>query len=124
MPSESPKVAKPYYPTAKPARPLPVLVPEVIAPVTPLEGEEVEVPWLTDEMLKGWASSLVLHAMLLLCLAFWYFAPKVNSARVFDTRLAGSERGVEEGLTSTGGLNTALTMPEATAPSLDLPDPV
>jgi hypothetical protein len=118
MPPESP-AAKPFYPTAKPARPRP----EVIAPVAAV-AEEVEGPWLTQEMLKGWASSLVLHALLLLVLAFWYLAPKVSRPRTFDTRLAGSERGVEEGLTNTGGLNTPLTIPEVSVPVPELPDPV
>src|SRR4051794_8320441 len=111
MSSESPRVAKPSYPTARP-------VTKVVVPVIPVVDEEVEAPWLTREMIKGWASSVVLHALLLLCLGFWYFAPKVNKSGTFDTRLAGSERGVEEGLSNTGGLNTALTIPEASSAEL------
>src|SRR3954447_11311248 len=85
MPSEYPRVVKASYPTAKPAPPRS----EVIVPVTPVAEEEVEAPWFTRESLKGWASSLALHALLLLVLAFWYFAPKVVSPKVFDGRLAG-----------------------------------
>ena len=75
-------------------------------------------------MRSGLALSLVLHSLLLLGLAFWYFAPKVNQSAKFDSRLAGSERGVEDGLESLGGLNTTLTMPEVPTPSPDIPDPV
>jgi hypothetical protein len=120
MPSESPRVGARTYPTARPARP----EADLAFPINPVAEEEVEEPWLTRHGLNGWATSLILHALLLLCLAFWYFAPKVNLARTFDTRLAGSERGVEDGLTNTGGLNTTLTMPEAPTPSPALADPV
>jgi len=119
MPPESPRSNR-AYPTAKPARPRL----DVVVPVDAAIEEEIEEPWLTREGLKGWASSLALHALLLLCLAFWYFAPKVNLPKTFDTRLAGSERGVEEGLTNTGGLNTTLTIPEVPTPTPALADPV
>jgi hypothetical protein len=97
-----------------------VIVPRVEA----ASEEEVDGRWFTPEELKGWGSSLVLHALLLLCLAFWYFAPKISRAPKFDGRLAGSERGVEDGLTNLGGLNTALTIPEAPTPSNQFPDPM
>jgi hypothetical protein len=122
MPSELPKAAVANYPVAKPAR---VKAPdEVIAPVSTVAEEDVEVPWLTSEIIKGWASSLALHIAFLLLLACLYFAPKVNPPRTLSGRLAGSERGVEEGLSNLGGLNTALTIPEAPAPSPALPDPL
>jgi len=122
MPSESPRVSKskPSYPTARPARPRS----EIIAPVIPVVDKEVEAPWMTPEMLKGWASSLIVHAVLLIGLACLYFAPKANLPRAFDTRLAGSERGVEEGFTLTGGLNTELAMPEEPITSIALADPL
>src|SRR4051794_29393163 len=120
MPSESPRVTKASYPTAKPARPRS----EVVVPVEAVDEGAIEEPWFTREGLKGWATSLALHALLLLSLAFWYFAPKVTLPRTFDTSLAGSERGVEEGLSSTGGLNTTLTIPDAPAPTPALADPV
>src|SRR5438445_39134 len=107
MPSELPRVVKPSYPTAKPP---PKARPGLVLPVNAVPEDEVDPPWFTQEMLKGWASSLIMHAILLLILAFWYFAPKVNAPKVFDGRLAGSERGVEDGLMTSGGLNTTLTL--------------
>lgn len=116
MPAESsPQIARAAIPVARPARPA-VLV------ETQDEPEELETRFFTEETLKGWASSLVLHAILLLCLGFWYFAPKLNDQRPLNARLAGSERGVEDGLTLTGGLNTEFTMPAAPPP--EHPDPV
>src|SRR3954451_25321110 len=118
MPPESPRSNR-AYPTAKPARPRLAVV-----PVDAAIEEEIEEPWLTREGLKGWASSLALHALLLLCLAFWYFAPKVNLPKTFDTRLAVAGRGDEEGLRNTGGLKTTLTIPEVPAPTPAMADPV
>jgi hypothetical protein len=120
MPADQPRLLRRTYPTARPAR----VASEAFAGVETVADDELEPPWFTPENVKSWASSLVLHGLLLLCLACWYFAPRVSPARVFDSRLAGSERGVEDGLTNLGGLNTAMTMPEALVPSRDLPDPV
>jgi len=90
--------------------------------VAPPPGEDVPPPLFSVATLQSLASSVVLHALVLIVLACWYFAPKAKPARVFDTRLAGSEMGVEDGLTTTGGLNSEFTMPapEAAPP----PDPV
>src|SRR4051794_7334937 len=120
MPSESPRVVKSKH------RLPPAAVPrdQVAVPIDAAADEAPEVPWLTREGLRGWVSSVALHALFLLCLAFWYFAPKVYPPRVIDGRLAGSERGVEDGLNSTGGLNTTLTIPEASMPEPGLADPV
>jgi len=120
MPFDPPKAARTSYPVAKPARPRP----EILAPVVASEQEDLEPPWMTAEMLRGWASSLVLHAFLLIGLGCWYFAPKVNPPRMFDTRLAGSERGVEEGWADKGGLNGDLLRAEAPEPSFTLADPI
>jgi hypothetical protein len=76
--------------------------------------EEVEAPFWSIETAKGFATSIALHGLLLLVLAFWYFAPKVQQARVFDTRMAGSDMGVADGLSLTGGLNSELEMPKGT----------
>jgi len=105
-------------PVAKLARPMLAVatVPDRVEPRAPLFSLALSV-----EAIKGWASSLVLHGLVLLALAFWYFAPKAPQARAFDTRLAGTEMGVDEGLTITGGLNTPLAMPEALTPA---PEPV
>jgi hypothetical protein len=53
---------------------------------------------------------VTVHSLLLLAMAFWILTPKGPPERVFDTRLMGSEMGVEEGLTATGGLNTELDL--------------
>jgi hypothetical protein len=122
MPADQPRVHPTALPTARPGR----VVPGANASVVPadLDAEDLEDPWWTPGMLRGLVLSLVLHALLLLCLAFWYFAPKVTQSARFDSRLAGSDRGVEDGLENLGGLNTALTIPEAPTPSPEIPDPM
>ncbi len=120
MPADEPRVLRTTPPTAKPARDLV----GVIAPVDPLAEDEVEERWFSRGMRRGLALSLVLHTLLLIGLACWYIERKMSQSAKFDSRLAGSERGVEDGLESLGGLNTTLTMPEAPTPSSDLPDPV
>jgi len=67
----------------------------------------------TPENIKGALASLILHALLLIMLGLWYFAPKVHRQVVIDGRLAGSPNGVEEGELLTGGLNTPLEIPPA-----------
>jgi hypothetical protein len=120
MPAEEPRALRTAYPTAKPAR----VVPEAIARLEPAPLEDVEEPWFSPGMRRGLALSLVLHILLLFGLACWYIERRLNQPARFDSRLAGSERGVEDGLESLGGLNTAFTVPEAPAPSAELPDPV
>lgn len=105
MPQKPPVPAREAIPVARPAGLIP--------------AAEVETPaasWLSAESLKGLASSVVLHALLLLAMGLWYFTPSSNPERTFDTRLAGSEMGVEEGLTATGGLNTPLDLTTSTEP--------
>jgi hypothetical protein len=90
------------------ARP-PAETPQVVgaeAPSSPLEWD-----WWTPENAKGWAGSLGLHAVLLISLALWYFAPPLKGPATFDSRLAGSPNGVIEGEMLLGGLNTPLSMP-------------
>jgi hypothetical protein len=53
----------------------------------------------------------MLHAILLLTLGLWYFAPPIRRAIAFDSRMAGSPHGVPEGFDLTGGMNTPLPMP-------------
>src|SRR5260370_29436861 len=98
MPAKPPGSRRKLIPVAKPANPA--------LAVTPADEEPVEENWFTPENIRGWSSSLVLHGTLLLVMALWYFSPKAPPQRVLDTRLMGSEMGVEEGLTATGGLNT------------------
>jgi len=101
---------------SRPTRPpLPEVHPSLVE-------EEVPAPFFSIQTVKSLGSSLVLHSLLVLGLGFWYFAPKTKPVRTFDTRLAGSEMGVENGLTNTGGLNSEFTMPEPQA--APPPDPV
>jgi len=110
------KIARPAPPIAKPANPeWTIAVPQETA------DEETPESFFSEENLKGWGSSLALHAFILLVLAFWYFGPKLNAQRPLNARLAGSEMGVEDGLTITGGLNTALSLPQE---DLATPEPV
>jgi hypothetical protein len=73
----------------------------------------------TREALQGWTGSAILHGILLLILAFWYFSPHLAQPKRFDSILAGSPNGVLEADDLSGGLNTPLTMPFA--PDLDGP---
>ncbi len=114
MASESPKLLlKSAVPVAKPA------VPGVAVKASPedFDQEEGLSPW----ELHGWAYSIIAHSILLLILGFWYFTNKPSQVRTFDTRLAGSEFGVDEGMTTLGGLDTPVAMPEL-APSAPTPE--
>jgi hypothetical protein len=111
MASESSKLAvsttaPKAVPIAKPAGPkLPVnAVPEEETVA------EVRSPW----ELHGWGISIAAHSLLLLILALWYFSNKPSQVRTFDTRISGSDFGVEDGLEKLGGLDTPLAMPELT----------
>lgn len=88
-------------------------------PVTELDPLNSDHPLLllwetfrSPSSLKGWAGSVALHGLLLLTLALWYFSPPLRKAISLDGRLAGSPKGVAEGLELAGGLNTPLEMPE------------
>ena len=72
--------------------------------------------------LRSWVGSMTLHGLLLLTLALWYFAPPLRRPIHFDSKLAGSPKGVPEGLTLTGGMNTPLAMPDAPDNLLPAPD--
>ena len=105
MASESPNVLeKSAVPVAKPAAP--GLAVKAL-PEEMLEGE-TRSPW----ELHGWAYSIVAHSILLLVLGLWYFGGKPSQVRTFDTRLAGSQFGVDEGMTNLGGLDNPVSMPE------------
>lgn len=86
-------------------------------PVPALLEEQAEVDWFSPEAIKGWATSLSVHFTILLVMAFWYFVPKSDPYRIFDTRLAGSESGVDEGLSFTGGLNTPIELVATPTPT-------
>ena len=104
---------RPVMPVAKPAGPK---IAVVATPEEMLE-EDPRSPW----ELHGWAYSIMAHALLLLILGLWYFGGKPSQVRTFDTRLAGSQFGVDEGLTNLGGLDTPVAMPEL-APSPPTPE--
>ena len=72
--------------------------------------------------LRSWSASMTLHGLLLLTLALWYFAPPLKRPISFDSRLAGSPKGVPEGLTLTGGMNTPLAMPDVPDNQIPAPD--
>ena len=88
--------------------------PAITPPPVELATEDEPPPqtWyeFSRESLKGWSTSLTLHGLILVALALWVIVPRSNPPRAFSTRLAGSENGVEEGLSLTGGLNTPLDM--------------
>jgi hypothetical protein len=105
--------SKSKVPLAKPA--LPGVA--VVAPHEERVEPETRSPW----ELHGWASSIAAHSIVLLFLGFWYFSTKPSQVKTFDTRLAGSEFGDEDGLTALGGLNTPMAMPEL-APTPPTPE--
>ncbi len=110
-PKPAPKRSK-AIPVARPA------LPGVsVAPGDDATEEPSRSPW----ELHGWAWSILAHSILLLILGLWYFGGKPSQVRTFDTRLAGSEHGVDEGMTNLGGLDTPVAMPDAepTAPSAE-----
>ena len=111
-PAESP-AARPTVPVARP-RDRPSALPG-LARVEAIEEESIQAPWTVRE----WGWSVGAHALLLLILGLWYFAPQVSQVKTFDTRLAGSEFGSEDGLTNLGGIDTPVSMPDIapTAPS-------
>ena len=97
MPAESaqggvrpPVKLKAKVPVAKPADPG-LEVAEVV------EDEDFEEPFFSAESLKGFLTSFALHGVLLLVLAFWYFAPPYHPPRTIDTRMAGCRHGRARG---------------------------
>lgn len=92
-------------PVAKPARPgLAVsTVPDPESP--PEEG-------VSSETIMGWAWSIGLHALLLVVMAFWYFAPPFAPPPRIDARLAGNEFGIDTGLDLHGGFDSPIALEE------------
>lgn len=109
MPAESAKGLRTQakIPIAQPPKP-------VVQLDVPEGEEDIEQPFWSIETLKGFGTSIAAHGVLLLILACWYFAPRVQQARVFDSRMAGSDVGVADGLSLTGGLNSEIEMPQLT----------
>jgi hypothetical protein len=81
------------------------------------EDDQAEAVLLTPAGIKGWAISAAIHALLLLILALWVFTPSKPAPRTFDTRLAGSEFGVPEGLNTLGGIDMPVNIPEPPSPT-------
>jgi hypothetical protein len=82
------------------------------------EHRDPEAPVLTPAAVKSWASSLGLHALLLLIFAFWVITSAGKDTRTFDTRLggeAGGSPGNGDGgpLVGLDGLDEPLTMAPA-----------
>ena len=101
---------KSAIPVAKPAPPR--------VKVEGVEDEpQEEAVLLTPAGIKGWAISAALHALLLVVLALWVFSPPKKGPPQIDTRLAGSEFGVPEGLNTLGGVDTPITIPDIPMPT-------
>jgi hypothetical protein len=96
--------------------PRPAVVPNPITAIPPAPE-----PWWTPESIKGWAGSVSLHAVFLLILGCWYFAPRNDGPIAFDSRLAGSPNGVPDSDALTGGLNTPLPIPMTPPIESDVP---
>jgi hypothetical protein len=101
-------MAKPPVPVAKP--------PEPGLAVKAVPEQELAFETRSPWELHGWAYSVVAHSILLLILGLWYFGGKTSEVRTFDSRLVGSEFGVDEGMQALGGLDTPAKMPELAPP--------
>ncbi len=64
----------------------------------------VQFGW-NPQSVKGWVGSLTFHTVLLLSLAFWYFAPRVSRPAEFDSQISGSPDGRLDGDQLLGGSN-------------------
>jgi len=101
-------------PVARPARPAPV--------PPPLSEALADGPALTPGAVRGWATSLALHALLLIVLGLWIFSTQHPERPVIDTRLGaglGDPNGVEGGTTLLmGGRDDPMSLPAAPPPEL------
>ncbi len=103
-------------PSSQPISPgtrIPTAGPPPAPPSRPLVEPRTFFRPLTKDDLKGWAGSLILHSLFLLTLALWYFSPHARSRVVFDSWLAGSQKGVENGELLHGGLDAPVEIPPA-----------
>jgi hypothetical protein len=108
------EIAMSSKPTAS-GKPIPVakLAPAGMrVKVDPNAEPETEAVLLTPAGIKGWVISGILHVLLIIVLALWVFSPPKNQPRQLDTRLAGSEFGVPEGINTLGGIDTPIFMAE------------
>lgn len=114
-PAAPPPTPPPPIPVARPAPPRTKITTVPVA-------EEAEEELLPPSAIKGWATSIVIHAILLLFFAFWFLKPPSKGDNVIDTSLAGSPFGSDFGDSFTGGqgMDTPLEMPKAeNAPTLE-----
>src|SRR5437764_15325551 len=74
-----------------------------VAPAAAVATRADPWPWWTPEALKGWAGSVTLHAIRLVILGGWYFAPPNTGPIAFHSRLAGPPRADPERATWTAG---------------------
>jgi hypothetical protein len=111
MSDPSPKLA------VKPTRTVPVARPALPGVDVVPPGEEMDEDFRSPWELHGWAWSILGHSLLLLILGLWYFGNKPSQVRSFDTRIAGTPFGVDEGLSTLGGLDTPIAMPELEQPA-------
>ena len=84
-------------------------------PIVPKKKDDApkKFEWNDPELYRGLPTSLAIHGIALIIMALWAFTPKPAGSKPFDSRLMGSDMGVEDGLTATGGLNTELDMTPA-----------
>ncbi len=103
--SLKPGIAKQPIPVAQPAPP------RVKVDANAENETPEEAVLLTPAGIKGWVVSAILHGILLIILALWVFSPPGKAPPQFDTRIAGSEFGVPEGVNMLGGVDTPINMP-------------
>ena len=94
-PVEAARPPREEIPVARPAHPAPAP-----APAPPPPEDPPADPALTPGAIRGWATSLALHALLLIVLGLWVFSSQQPERAVIDTRLGaglGDPNGVEGG---------------------------
>jgi hypothetical protein len=95
MPLESQAGTEQLAPAAEE---IPVAKPAIARPrVDPEPDKPTEEEILTPTKVKSWGTSLALHGLLLLILAFWYFVPRHDVSKTISTVLG------EEGDPAMGG---------------------
>ena len=102
--------AAPIIPEARPRRR------RVAAPAVAVDPHDDPADLSPAWDWRGWAWSLGAHGLLLLVLGLWVFSSPRSEVRTFDTRLEGSDQGVDAGLTPLGGLDTPIVLPDAVRP--------
>jgi hypothetical protein len=110
MSLETPRRPNAAIPVAKP------VAPPVGVQTKPDEEKAPEASLLDPSSIKGWTSSLGLHAVLLLVFGLWVFSPPRNEGKSFDSRIgegAGEEGGGGGTLDGTEGIDQPLVLEPA-----------